>query len=195
LRSRFGSRNRLSIGFFFIIAAMILGAACSGDTGASGTAGQAGAQGVTGPAGATGPAGSAGPAGSTGAASPTGPAGAQGSAGAAGPAGVEARTAAEDYATAAQIEGLTSARGVVFDWANTFDSVAQSRNWMISGEWTLDCKTACTGAQPEEIAFDMAIAMFLDPKTGDPGAKGDNRTVINSRISRQARRQPWKTAY
>ena len=62
------SRKHLSIGFFFIVFAMALGVACSGDAGVSGAPGAAGqsgparAQGVAGPVG---PQGAAGPAGSS----------------------------------------------------------------------------------------------------------------------------------
>lgn len=179
----FENRKHLSIGFFLIIGLMMLGLACTGDAGVTGTSGSAGQTGAAGPQGDAGPQGPAGPAGSVGTAGAQGAAGTAGSAGArgsagpagpAGPAGAQAPTITGAYAEASQIRGLTSARGVVYDRTHTSDTVGGERDWMISGQWTLDCRSACIGAQPNEINFDMAIAMFLDPNPGDPGAKGDS---------------------
>ena len=147
MKRLFGSRKHLSIGFFLIVGLMMLGLACTGDPGVSGA---------------------------TGAAGPSGPAGAQGPAGAAVSAGPQAQSTTGAYAEVSQIRGLTSARGVVYDRAHTSDTTKGERDWMISGQWTLDCQTACVSAQPNEIDFDMTIAMFLDPNPGDPGAKGDS---------------------
>ena len=60
------------------------------------------------------------------------------------------------------IQELQSARGLVYDWAETFDSVNEERDWMISGEWTLNCQTACAKAQLHEIDFDMGFAMLRE---------------------------------
>lgn len=183
MKRLFGNRKYLSIGFFFIIGLMILGLACTGDagvSGASGAAGQTGAPGgqgavgPQGPSGAAGPTGSAGTAGAQGAAGSAGSTGARGQAGPTGPPGPQAQAATGVYAEASQIGGLTSAKGIVYDRAHTSDTVGGERDWMISGQWTLDCQTACISAQPNEINFDMVLAMFLDPNPGDPGAKGDS---------------------
>ena len=71
------------------------------------------------------------------------------------------------YTETPSVEGLHSARGVVYDWAetdgpNTVDNTVGIRDWMISGEWVLDCHTACTGAKPDQIDFDMALAMMRE---------------------------------
>ena len=79
------------------------------------------------------------------------------------------------YSEASSVAGLQSARGVVYDWAQTDGPVAGNiRDWMISGEWTLNCHKACAKARLHQIEFDMALAMFLDPTAPAPGAKGDN---------------------
>ena len=62
---------------------------------------------------------------------------------------------------------LQTARGLVYDWAQTSETVGVTgvliRDWMISGEWTLDCgNDACKDADPGDIEFDMAIAMIRD---------------------------------
>ena len=54
------------------------------------------------------------------------------------------------------LQGLKSARGLVADWAQTQDG----RDWVISGEWTLDCKKKCTEAKLSRIDFDMAFTMY-----------------------------------
>ena len=73
------------------------------------------------------------------------------------------------YTETSSVEGLQAARGVVYDWANTWDqkwadahSGDGNRDWMISGEWILDCHTACTKAKPHQIDFDMAFAMMRE---------------------------------
>lgn len=62
---------------------------------------------------------------------------------------------------------LQTARGLVYDWAQTSQTVGVTgvlvRDWMTSGEWTLDCgDDACKDADPGDIEFDMAIAMIRD---------------------------------
>lgn len=66
------------------------------------------------------------------------------------------------YSEASSVEGLKSARGVVYDWANTWDAKNGNRDWLISGEWTLNCQTACTKAKPHQIEFDMGFAMMRE---------------------------------
>ncbi len=171
------SHKHLSIGFLFLVAVLLLGVACSGDTGTSGVAGASGPSGSAGDQGAAGSQGLAGPAGPSGATGPAGsagPSGARGTAGSVGPAGPQAAIAAGGYAESSLITQLTSASGVVFDRAHTSDTAGGEKDWMISGVWTLDCQSACLDAQPSEIKYDMSLAMFLDPNTGDPGAKGDS---------------------
>ena len=82
----------------FVVAALIVAAACSGGVGPAGTEGPGGPTGATGPqgpagpAGATGPQGPAGPAGATGLQGPAGPAGPDGPAGPAGMTGPQGQT-------------------------------------------------------------------------------------------------------
>ena len=92
----------------------------------------------------SGQAGAAGPAG------PAGPAGAQGSAGSAGSA---------SFAQVAAVGDLAMARGVVYDWSQTWDEKNKTRNWLTSGEWSLTCEVACVDAKPEQIKYEMAFAM------------------------------------
>ena len=92
-----------------------------------------------------------------------GPAGAEGPAGSQGPAGVEgparpAGSAGLDQVSA--VGDLTSARGVVSDWAQGWDKKKGTRHWFINGEWSLDCPVACAEAKPEQVEYDMAFAMF-----------------------------------
>ena len=83
----------------------------------------------------------------------SGPAGSQGPAGPAGPAG----SAGFDQVPA--VEDLATARGVVYDWSQTYDEKNKTRNWLASGEWSLNCQVACAKAKPEQIKYDMAFAM------------------------------------
>ena len=62
------------------------------------------------------------------------------------------------FKEATAVSNLQSARGIVFDWAE----VADGRDFMISGEWTLKCKKACEEAAPHQIEFDMAFAMMRE---------------------------------
>lgn len=47
---------------------------------------------------------------------------------------------------------LKKARGLVYDWTTPAD-------WVVSGEWTLNCKEACASAGLNEIQFDLTVAM------------------------------------
>ncbi len=51
-------------------------------------------------------------------------------------------------------DDLKQARGVVYDWATT-----DSGEWVISGEWVLDCHGPCANAKLHNIEFDMAWVM------------------------------------
>ena len=62
------------------------------------------------------------------------------------------------YNEAKTVGDLKSARGTVYDWVE----VADGRDFMVNGEWTLDCQTACDEAMPHQIEFDMAFAMIRD---------------------------------
>lgn len=66
------------------------------------------------------------------------------------------------YQHAGSLETLKSARGVVADWAQTFDTTNGSRDWILDGEWTLNCHKACTSANVSQIDFDMAFAMYRE---------------------------------
>ena len=74
------------------------------------------------------------------------------------------------------LEDLETARGIVYDWSLTAQPEADggTRDWMISGEWTLDCKKQCSKVngtgQLKNVDFDMAFAMFRDDGFG--GIKG-----------------------
>ena len=83
-----------------------------------------------------------------------GPAGAQGAAGSQGPAG-PAGSAGFDQVSA--IGDLATARGVVYDWGQTWDEKNDTRNWLTSGEWSLNCQVACAKAKPEQVEFDMRL--------------------------------------
>ena len=52
------------------------------------------------------------------------------------------------------------ARGVVYDWGQTWDEKNDTRSWLMSGEWSLDCQVACVQAKPEQVDFGMAFAML-----------------------------------
>ena len=54
------------------------------------------------------------------------------------------------YAENSHVEELKTARGIVYDWAETFDTANEERDWMVSGEWSLSCQTACAKAQLHE---------------------------------------------
>ena len=60
------------------------------------------------------------------------------------------------YEETSSLVDLRSARGLVADWAQTEDG----RDWVLSGEWVLDCDTRCTNAHLGRIEFDMAFAMY-----------------------------------
>ena len=66
------------------------------------------------------------------------------------------------FQDAGSLEGLESARGVVADWAQTYDTTNGPRDWILDGEWVLDCHTACTAANLTQIDFDMAFAMYRE---------------------------------
>ena len=57
------------------------------------------------------------------------------------------------------VADLTSARGVVYDYAETWDPKNDTREWLVNDEWSLNCQVACAKAKPEEVEFDMAFAM------------------------------------
>ena len=84
---------------------------------------------------------------------PPGVAGSQGLAGPAGPAGFTG------FDQVSAIGDLTAARGVVYDWGQTWDEKNDTREWLVNGEWSLNCPVACAKANPEEVEFDMAFAM------------------------------------
>ena len=84
---------------------------------------------------------------------PAGPAGSQGPAGPAGPAG------SAGFGQVSAVGDLAVARGVVYDWSQTWDEKNDTRNWLTNGEWSLNCQVACAKAKPEQVKFDMAIAM------------------------------------
>ena len=67
-------------------------------------------------------------------------------------------------------ESLSEARGVVYDWANTEDG----RDWVISGEWTLDCDDECADADLDDIEFDMAFVMVRAGNGVDGSSPGDS---------------------
>ena len=88
--------------------------------------------------------------GQAGASGPAGPAGPQGPVGSGGSAGFDQVSAIGDLATA---------RGVVYDWSQTWDEKNDTRNWLTNGEWSLNCQVACAQAKPEQIQYAMAFAM------------------------------------
>lgn len=65
----------------------------------------------------------------------------------------------------ASVRDLIAARGVVGDWARTKDR----REWFINGEWSLDCHDNCIDAEPGDIDFNMAYAMY---RSGTDDLKG-----------------------
>ena len=85
-----------------------------------------------------------------------------GQAGAAGPAGSqgpEGPTGSIGFDQVPAVGDLTMARGVVYDWSQTYDEKNKTRNWFINGEWSLYCQVACAQAKPEQVGYDMAFAM------------------------------------
>ena len=81
------------------------------------------------------------------------------------------------YTEASTLQELKTARGVVYDWSLTVQPEADggTRDWMISGEWALDCLKKCStvlGATDlNNVDFDMAFAMITDEGFG--GIKGN----------------------
>lgn len=71
---------------------------------------------------------------------------------------------------ASSAKGLSGVRGVIYDWANTKDG----RDWVISGEWTLDCRKTCANAKLDRIDFDMAFAMVRAGNGVDGSSPGDS---------------------
>ena len=78
---------------------------------------------------------------------------------------VVAATGKGGFEETGSLKLLKSARGVVADWAQTEDG----RDWVISGEWTLDCTEKCVEANfsksswpRSNIDFDMAFAMYRE---------------------------------
>ena len=63
------------------------------------------------------------------------------------------------FSQVSTVADLTSARGVVYDYGETWDEKNETREWLMNGEWTLDCQVACAKAKPEQVLFDMAFAM------------------------------------
>lgn len=67
--------------------------------------------------------------------------------------------AASGFGQVSSVADLTSARGVVYGYAETWDEKNGTREWLVNGEWSLDCQVACAKAEPEQVQFDMAFAM------------------------------------
>ena len=95
---------------------------------------------------------------------------------------IQANHTNELYAGPAGLSELTTARGVVFDAVGTKEALPTgARDWMVSGEWTLDCgRLNCTDDKKNftNIHFDIAFAMFLD-KTGAKGDSSHGHTFAN----------------
>ena len=65
------------------------------------------------------------------------------------------------YSEVSSVEELAKARGVVHDWAETSQPAPTGiRDWIIGGEWTLNCHQACAQAKLRNIDFDMGFAMY-----------------------------------
>lgn len=94
---------------------------------------------------------------------------------------IQANHTNELYDGPVSVDNLTSARGVVFDAVETKQALPTgARNWIISGEWTLDCGgLKCTDDRKDfsNIHFDTAFAMFLDGK--DKGDLSHGHTFAN----------------
>ena len=66
----------------------------------------------------------------------------------------------DGYSEVSSVEELAKARGVVHDWAETSQPAPTGiRDWIIGGEWALNCHQACAQAKLRNIDFDMAFAM------------------------------------
>ena len=63
------------------------------------------------------------------------------------------------FGQVASVADLASARGVLYDYAETWDEKNDTRDWLLSGEWSLNCQVACAKAKPEQVEFNMAFAM------------------------------------
>ena len=95
---------------------------------------------------------------------------------------IQANHTNELYEGPAGVDDLITARGVVFDAVETKEALPTgARDWMISGEWALDCGgLKCTDDREHfaNIHFDIAFAMFLD-KTGAKGDSSHGHTFAN----------------
>jgi len=67
--------------------------------------------------------------------------------------------AAAGFGQVSSVADLTSARGVIYDYAETWDPKNDTREWLVNGEWSLNCQVACATAKPEQVEFNMAFAM------------------------------------
>ncbi len=65
-----------------------------------------------------------------------------------------------EFGQVSSVADLTSARGVLSDSAVTWDEKNGTREWLLSGEWALNCSLACATASPEQVEFGMAFSMF-----------------------------------
>ena len=113
MRRLFGIHHRLSIGIIFLISVMVLGVACTGDSGATGVPGQAGVQGPPGQPGLAGPAGAQGLTGSQGPSGDQGPEGVAGLQGEIGPAGVAGPQGELGPAGVVGLQGDPGLQGIV----------------------------------------------------------------------------------
>lgn len=82
------------------------------------------------------------------------------------------------YEEATSLESLQSARGVVADYVETVQPPPTGkRDWMVSGEWTLDCgDLACIDDEDnlDNIEFDTAFAMMIASKRSIQSGQGDH---------------------
>jgi hypothetical protein len=58
------------------------------------------------------------------------------------------------------VADLASARGVLSDPATTWDEKNDTRQWIVNGEWDLNCPGVCSKANLQDIHYDMAFAMY-----------------------------------
>ena len=70
---------------------------------------------------------------------------------------------------------LATARGSMSDRAATYDDVNQDREWLIIGEWSLNCSEACAEAPIDQIDFDMGFSMFR-AEVGEMGKSSHGHT-------------------
>ncbi len=70
---------------------------------------------------------------------------------------------------------LATARGSMSDRAATYDDKNLDREWLLIGDWSLNCSEACAEAPIDQIDFGMAFSMFR-AEVGEMGNSSHGHT-------------------